>query len=103
MGAWAQECAFNLPQSYKSFQSINQSSMHLRECSELITPTGSGCSHGNIRLRGCGASSYGGRVEVCLHGVWGTVCDDSWTTVDSNIACRQLGFSNSGESSNKLL
>ena len=59
-----------------------------------LFPTG--CSHGSIRLRD-GTASMNGRVEVCLNGDWGTVCDDGWTTVDSNIACRQLGFSNSGE------
>jgi len=54
------------------------------------------CSHGNIRLRG-GSTSMNGRVEVCLNGDWGTVCHDRWANIDANVACRQLGFSGSGE------
>ena len=53
-----------------------------------------GCTDGSIRLRG--STGMQGRVEVCLNGDWGTVCHDHWSTVDSNVACRQLGYSGSG-------
>jgi len=34
-----------------------------------------------------------GRLEVKVSGIWGTACLNSWGTDESNVACKQLGYS----------
>lgn len=53
------------------------------------------CVQGGIRLVG-GSTAREGRVEVCNNNAWGTVCDDQFGTNDARVACRQLGFSDTG-------
>ena len=36
-------------------------------------------------------------MEICHNNIWGTVCDEFWSTLDAEVACRQLGFSSAGQ------
>ena len=54
------------------------------------------CSTGQLRLVGSNVPNEG-RVEICMNNVWGTVCDDFWSSTDATVVCRQLGYSTQGE------
>ena len=61
------------------------------------------CSNlGQIRLVN-GYHQFDGRVEICINGEWGTVCNNLWDYNDAKVVCRQLGHPEAGESIDVLL
>ena len=50
-----------------------------------------GCNEGDLRLIGSDMANEG-NLEVCHFDVWGSVCNTDWSEANSNVACRELGF-----------
>ena len=54
------------------------------------------CEERSLRLVD-GIIDNEGRIEVCLQGVWGTICSESgWDPIDAYVACKQLKLGTSG-------
>ena len=56
------------------------------------------CTDGDVRLVG-GQNDAKGRVEICVSGIWGSVCEHrySWREENAAVVCQQLGFHGNSE------
>lgn len=59
------------------------------------------CSNGAVRLVN-GTVANEGRVELCFHGHWGTVCANMWTNREAAVVCGALGYGTTGLYNNTL-
>ena len=62
-------------------------------CLKLLDP--GTCTEGAVRLAD-GVLEQEGRVEVCVNGVWGSICGTGWNAIDGYVLCKQLGFDDAG-------
>ena len=79
-------CQYLCPCLYSQYLSFS--------LSLLLTDADSPCPNGDVRL--VGGNEYSGRVEICLGGVWGSLCRSfSWQDNTAQVICRMIGYNNS--------
>ena len=87
---------------YSLFQcgsSINSNNCTHNDDAGVICYTSQFCSDGDVRLvnqsttlNKQGYEVVGGRVEICLEGVFGSLCTEGWSDSDANVVCNSLGY-----------
>ena len=70
--------------------------MHLTIIMYFFSTAAQNCTNGTFRLVDRPLENAG-RVEICINGVWKSVCDNYPDSYDTGVVCRQLVHTNKGE------
>lgn len=68
----------------------------------IIPDYANGEVDGQLRLVD-GGGTNDGRIEISLDGYWGTVCSENFDKSAADVACKELGFNESINITQKLV
>ena len=62
------------------------------------------CTAGKKRIvNNFSNDQFSGRVEICVNGKWGSICDDGWGLNEAHVVCSQFGYTDYGKQTGNAL
>ena len=55
------------------------------------------CTDGETRIvNDISNEMFAGKIELCINGQWGSICDDGWSYNEAHVVCSQFGYTSYG-------